>query len=333
MDRQLFALLQGFFCLTPIPDLLLPQGLDFNTLLDFFITHILVNSHSKKYPPSTQYQKRFWKWAIEHLECMLLELDNNSNSEVDSQIYDHYMMLSIEPASRREILQLEAPTPSYVTYFWRRKGLASPVESVDLSDYDTITLLESRTTVENGKTGLRTWLASFALAQYLCSNPEIVAQEAVLELGSGIGFLGIVIANLQQDLMGGRGSLYLTDSDPQIVGRCQRNLSLPCNRSSAHSNINCLELDWKDSVCYSGESPLVALLHQKIKPNIILGADVVFDPSLILYLVETLRTGLQGEATTALIALTLRNLETLSTFRSALNGELSFRCPNPFSAY
>jgi len=37
--------------------------------------------------------------------------------------------------------------------------------------YEKITLLESRTTIESGTTGLRTWLASFVLAQYLNSHP------------------------------------------------------------------------------------------------------------------------------------------------------------------
>lgn len=37
--------------------------------------------------------------------------------------------------------------------------------------YASATLLESRTTIEAGTTGLRTWSASLVLAEYLITNP------------------------------------------------------------------------------------------------------------------------------------------------------------------
>ncbi len=39
---------------------------------------------------------------------------------------------------------------------------------------DWITLLESGTTIENGTTGLRTWSASFALAEYLRKHSGMI---------------------------------------------------------------------------------------------------------------------------------------------------------------
>jgi hypothetical protein len=48
---------------------------------------------------------------------------------------------------------------------------ALEAETIDISDYQRTTLLESRTTIERGTTGLRTWLASHVLAQYLVHNP------------------------------------------------------------------------------------------------------------------------------------------------------------------
>jgi hypothetical protein len=116
--------------------------------------------------------------------------------------------------------------------------------------YFTATLLESRTTIENGTTGLRTWLASFPLAEYLIQNPgvhlyinhskpiahllsfeELVVSKCVLELGSGVGFLGIIVASLQQIRCHDQpGSLWLTDINDKVLERCRENLRLPCSR-------------------------------------------------------------------------------------------------------
>jgi hypothetical protein len=112
--------------------------------------------------------------------------------EVDSRIYDHYMELltSSVPKSLGEFILSEAllfsstgagatlgltgqrpPSLAYVTHFWRLDQDNGLPNAVDLDDYQTITLLESRTMIESGTTGLRTWLASFILAQYLILNP------------------------------------------------------------------------------------------------------------------------------------------------------------------
>src|SRR5258705_13973810 len=79
------------------------------------------------------------------------------------------------PRNRRNTSGIMAPSPSYVTYFWLPNGRFDPkTEEAKLHDYFTATLLESRTTLQSGTTGLRTWLASFPLAQYLIQNPGML---------------------------------------------------------------------------------------------------------------------------------------------------------------
>ena len=68
MDPQLFALLRGFFCLIPPKNLSFPSSTSATKLNDFFLHNVLLDAHFQKYPPSQQYQRRFWKWAIEGLE-------------------------------------------------------------------------------------------------------------------------------------------------------------------------------------------------------------------------------------------------------------------------
>ncbi|KAF8973487.1 hypothetical protein BDZ97DRAFT_1911974 [Flammula alnicola] len=174
---------------------------------------------------------------------------------------------------------------------------------VDIKDYYTATLLESRTTIESGTTGLRTWLASFVLSQYLILHPNLVTSKRILELGSGIGFLGIIVASLQQLLKTSElpassetgASLWLTDINDEVLARCRDNVNLPCNISFSHRDVNYLKLDWFESLEEGPEhpSPLAALIHEQIDPELILGADVNFDPFLIPALVGTLKIALQ----------------------------------------
>lgn len=45
--------------------------MDFDIVHDFLMDDILLNPLFTMYPPSTQYQVVFWKWALNHLERMI----------------------------------------------------------------------------------------------------------------------------------------------------------------------------------------------------------------------------------------------------------------------
>ena len=137
------------------------------------------------------------------------------------------------------------PTPSYVSYIYK------PPDSPD-SSIRCITLHESRMVIESGTTGLRTWSASLAFAHWLFHHPgttnnplqmpihlrfcptEEVCGRNVLELGSGTGFLGIIVALLQiehRSSVEGVGGLCLTDMDESVLQQCHRNVQLTQSKS------------------------------------------------------------------------------------------------------
>lgn len=73
----------------------------------------------------------------------------------------------------------QPPSQSFLTHYWRtnhgevgRYEAKSDVD-IDSCKYRLVTAMESRTTIERGTTGLRTWLASFVLAHFLTLNPGI----------------------------------------------------------------------------------------------------------------------------------------------------------------
>ncbi|KAI0784916.1 nicotinamide N-methyltransferase-like protein [Abortiporus biennis] len=195
------------------------------------------------------------------------------------------------------------PSPSYMTYTWR--------PSCSQALHSNATLLESQTTIESGTTGLKTWPASLALAEYLIANPDIVRHKHVMELGCGAGLLGIITASLQEHISFENSSLYLTDVRDDVLKRCNDNVRLTCNNSSKHPRLFCRTLDWIDSL----ESPatLTPLLDE-ISVDVVLGADVVYDPSIIRPLVATLSLILAKKTSLALVSLTIRNPETLTQF-------------------
>ncbi|PPQ64306.1 hypothetical protein CVT26_002189 [Gymnopilus dilepis] len=332
MDPQLFALLRQFYALTPPRSLQFPRSCPYQTINEFLVNDILQSPHFQRYPPSSQYQNRFWKWVIQSLEDASSRAnEEEAYFEIDSQIYDHYLALD-SSSDRATNMSLPGPSlllpssPSYITHFWNPQDeQISPRTMVDLSHYQTTTLLESRNLIESGTTGLRTWLASFVLSQYLILHPELIASKRILELGSGIGFLGIIVCTLQQ-LQKTReslpiGSLWLTDVNDEVLARCRDNIRLPCNLSSLHPDVSYLKLDWSESLDPRQPNILATLVHEKVKPELILGADIVFDPSLIPALIGTLRIALQSigpgdRSKVALIALTLRNESTMQQFIS-----------------
>lgn len=175
---------------------------------------------------------------------------------------------------RRGAIGLSPPSETYTTYLWKTH---QPCYGSLGSNLASVTLLESRTTIEGGTTGLRTWSASYVLAEYLLSHGELVRGKRVLEIGSGAGFLGLVIAAIQ--LQSGLEScaesfLWLTDVDSTVLKRCQGNARLLCNASSGHRNLQCQPLDWTDAMDPRGR-PLLQHRFAEMAVDVVLGADIV----------------------------------------------------------
>ncbi|OAX32835.1 hypothetical protein K503DRAFT_749468 [Rhizopogon vinicolor AM-OR11-026] len=292
-DDGLLNLLKGYSALIPPAHLKFPLHHSFTEAHTFLLNQVLLDSHLEKYPPSARYQQAFWKWAIEHLERMD---KGEEDGEIDIRIYDRYLSLMLGSSNPSG-----PPPDSYMTYYWKPQ---SPLGSADQNNHESITLLESRTTIESGTTGLRTWRASFVLASYLIANAEMIRDQTVLELGCGTGFLGIVVATLHQKFnechqpnSQAFPGVLLTDVNSGVLSRCRDNVRLSCNPSSTHPSIHFSTLDWFDALSRPVNENAVAPFLSKTRAGIVIGADIVFDPSLVPPLVATLRLALSSETT------------------------------------
>ncbi|TFK86583.1 hypothetical protein K466DRAFT_492516 [Polyporus arcularius HHB13444] len=326
ISDPMFHILRSYATLRT-PRSIQEPSVSFKPAHDFLLYHLLLNPHFQEFPPSTQYQLSFWKWAISWLEelmsgeaCKILACYD----ELDEQIYAHHVELMQSTSSYVKNVGCARPQASYITYLWpTSRATERPV----YPGYASATLLESRTTIEAGTTGFRTWSASLVLAQYILQHPGLIAGRRVLELGCGVGFLGVVAASVQLE---GRdsesASLWLTDVNEPVLQRCKVNLSLPCNDSHHHSNVKTEVLDWSDAVDPS-RSPSVPAFFSEALPDVILGADLVYEPSIIPMLVSVLKVALmprvEQHEPVAYIALTVRNEDTISGFLQEAGASLA----------
>ena len=70
LPHPLFDVLRAYATLKS-PRHIQKPDVSFASAHQFLLEKVLLNAHFKEYPPSTQYQLSFWKWAIDWLENLI----------------------------------------------------------------------------------------------------------------------------------------------------------------------------------------------------------------------------------------------------------------------
>mmetsp|Transcript_14640 Transcript_14640/g.37912 ORF Transcript_14640/g.37912 Transcript_14640/m.37912 type:complete len:407 (-) Transcript_14640:20-1240(-) len=141
-------------------------------------------------------------------------------------------------------------------------------------------------------TGAAVWAAGKVLAAFLASHPEICQGATCLELGSGVGAVGLTAAALGAKLV------ILTDLEYQLP-LLKRNQQESCPQGD---RVQVRALDWRCPEHQAG-------LSQWAKTwSLVLGADVGYDPDLFDHLVGTLESQCSTE-TVVYLALADRGAE------------------------
>lgn len=158
-----------------------------------------------------------------------------------------------------------------------------------------------------GTTGLRTWEASLYLADYLM-RPDVLASfdADVLELGCGTGMVSI---SMLKHGAFQKGKLFITDGDSQLMERVNDNIKLNIDIGATTCNH-----DYEIRKLWWGEDYIPDSVHT------ILAADVTYDASIIPDLINVFNEGMsQGHVSTALVAATKRNEDTLAVWEHWLD--------------
>ena len=161
-----------------------------------------------------------------------------------------------------------------------------------------IRLCETKNVVSEGTTGLRTWNAAIFLLKFLTekNSESLLKADAVLELGSGLGFVGIAL--LKSGLF--KGKFFFTDCHPKVLEILEYN----CKANDLNpDSYEIVRLDWEQFNEADAE---------KLQPDLVIGSDIVYDDRLLDSLVNCLKLLKRN----VLIASTIRNKDTVDKFRS-----------------
>uniref|UniRef100_F6TPM4 FAM86 N-terminal domain-containing protein n=1 Tax=Ciona intestinalis TaxID=7719 RepID=F6TPM4_CIOIN len=218
----------------------------------------------KRFPPSKKYQQYFLKFLISKVE--------ENNQPCCDQLCELYVAT----------LQDQTCQQVYKSYY---------VPSANAY----ATLEESLSFISNGTTGLVTWTAALLLAEWCLSKQDFLRGKKIIELGSGIGFTGIVLLKAVEQL-----SYTFTDVHPNVLSVLKSNVAI---NSLENENVAIKQLKW-------GEQSTI--LEQPY--DIVLAADVVFDPSIIPDLLHTISM------------LLCRNKDAILVLVSVVRAEKTFQC-------
>ncbi|GAA93630.1 uncharacterized protein L969DRAFT_91295 [Mixia osmundae IAM 14324] len=265
-------------------------------LVDHLINSPTPRSHAE-HTETSSWSRAFWKRIVADIELGLSLAGPDQQPECE--IHEEILFILVRH------LQTQLASTCLRRYYY---GSLDP----DPACWPSVTLLEDSRIISQGTTGLRSWQASIRLANHLLAMPYLLGRATVIELGSGTGLLACLCAQLKnQDPSLGESPLIVTDLDEQVLLRLQANVDL----NDVASNVCIQKLDW----C---QPELPRILPNAPKRLLILGADIVYDPALCRPLAKCIHQLLSlssVESGQALIASTVRNPQTLQTFRDALS--------------
>ncbi|KAL0352867.1 UNVERIFIED_CONTAM: putative uncharacterized protein DDB [Sesamum angustifolium] len=136
--------------------------------------------------------------------------------------------------------------------------------------------LQSSVNMLEGDTGCSIWPSSLFLSEFILSFPDIFANKCCFEVGSGVGLVGISLSYVKAS------KVILSDGDLSTLANMKINLEL--NHLSTddlvhQKKVHCICLPWESA----SEDDL-----RCFTPDIILGADIIYDPSCLPHLVRVL---------------------------------------------
>jgi predicted nicotinamide N-methyase len=200
-----------------------------------------------------------------------------------------------------------------------------PLITTDRGEEALTRPITCRVAPRENEVGLRLWEAAFLLSEYLLSDPDLVRSAEVYELGAGLGLVGLIAA-----FCGSPSGVCLTDGDAEVLRFLRHNVEV--NEalgmgSPAKAELRVESLDWarpadfrvmrpgpkvRQNRSYGSIHTIIiiiiiiiittttvsaALVTLKLTfgPQVVLGADLVYEEESIPDLVRVLVFALRGE--------------------------------------
>ncbi|GAA5970947.1 hypothetical protein JCM21900_000681 [Sporobolomyces salmonicolor] len=278
------------------------------------LTHL---PHEEDTEGARGWKKVFWRRVVKGIEAGFDERRTRGDEQVaDEEVHPDILEAMVDLLSTPGSSSgSAAPGVSTRTYYWGE--LRKP-----RAQLNALKTREEGRMISGGTTGLRTWQACIALANHFLADPSpLLRARRTVELGSGIGLLSLIAAKLHADatdpLLEVAARIIATDVDEKVLDMLQGNVEL--NRLQRFVDV--LKLDWELTADLAKNGDELAQWEQQAfphggRPDLILGADIVYDPSLAGHLASTLAWLLEPSSkfSEALIAGTIRNESTWELF-------------------
>ncbi|MBA0584681.1 hypothetical protein Gorai_015482 [Gossypium raimondii] len=245
----------------------------------FIWDHCLTKAVGKGYE---SYSKKFVKKLI-------TEIESNHGNVLD-ELYEQYASYMISFKDDNPVKENERVCKCISFLFPDCFKLSICPKSRKL-----VVPLQCSLNMLEGDTGCSVWPSSLFLSELILSYPHIFSGKSCFEVGSGVGLVGICLAHVKAS------KVILSDGDLSTLANMKLNLeknrlntetNLPEPSienqnvvSSSHGHfipchqVKCIHLPWESA----SEKEL-----QNFMPEIILGADVIYDPSCLPHLVKVL---------------------------------------------
>jgi len=275
-----------------------------------FVRQVLEHPTAKKFPPQREYTSKILRMYVDMIE-------KSGGTEFDDDLMEMCAGASAGALGEEQLYHFR-------TFF------VSEEESIALK------LSKGFGGQETGGTGVCLWEAGLFLSEFVRGNMALFSGKRVLELGAGNGVAGICLARLQEP----PDRIILTDHSSRALELLEENLrvnDVDLHRShragagagSTHELsefspvVSTAVLDWETCMRDFDEAALKKELHEPRTGgkedldalgdvDVILGADVTFDPRLITALLEVISYLFNRRAAVAYLAATVRSPEMIS---------------------
>ncbi|KAH6897330.1 putative methyltransferase-domain-containing protein [Thelonectria olida] len=270
-----------------------------------------------QFGPPPRYQLRVLKELVKRIEASIDDWDEYG---VSDELMSALSLLLATP------LPSEATSVQQKCYVTYRLSALDNTETLDGSGETKphqITLFENRSLISaSGTTGLRTWEAALHLGTYLCKNSNAVKGKRILELGAGTGYLSILCAIL------GAAHVIASDGSDDVINNLPENLFL--NNLQDSATVTPMEVKWGHALVGTEEDKW----NGGRAVDVVLGADITYDQSVIPALVGTLLDVFDlYPSVEVYISATQRNEKTFHVFLDKCKGngltvqDLAFQLP------
>uniref|UniRef100_A0ACD5ZMU8 Uncharacterized protein n=1 Tax=Avena sativa TaxID=4498 RepID=A0ACD5ZMU8_AVESA len=157
----------------------------------------------------------------------------------------------------------------------------SPTYDNDSSNtVSLVARLSCSTNMLEGDTGCCLWPSSLFLSEFILSFPELFSRKSCFELGSGVGLVGVCLNYV------GASKVILTDGDASTLTNMKANMEMNNLYVEDSQLVECKYLSWEEA----SDKDL-----WDCERDVVLGADIIYNPSCVPHLVRVLSMLLRGD--------------------------------------